>query len=345
MIKLILYPLAIIYNGITTLRNFFYNHNWRKSVKFDIPVISIGNIEVGGTGKTPMSDYLIEYFKNSNYHVAVLSRGYKRKSRGFRIIGQGDSAVTAGDEPYQLYRKHGDNITVAVSKERETAIPFILAEKPETDVILLDDAFQYRVVRPSLSILLSRYDRLFYEDSLLPAGRLRENRGNVKRADLVIVTKCPANISLEERNKITGRIKQHGFKGDVFFSSISYLDPVPLFHNISFASSVILISGIAHPEPLEKHLRDQFKLLEHMQFADHHHFTEDDIERIVDLYHQHSSHEETSIIITEKDAARFLNKEIREKLEFLPVFYLPITTRILNNEKEFHDILNKSLKE
>lgn len=344
MLRLLLYPLSFLYSGITGLRNILYDLDIRKSVKFEANVISVGNMEVGGTGKTPMIAYLIDLFK-ANYNVATLSRGYKRKSKGFRIITDNDDASTAGDEPYQFYCKYKQEITVAVSKERETAIPFILAENPETDIILLDDAYQYRTVRPSLSILLTRYDRLFYEDRVMPSGRLRERKNNINRADIVVVTKCIRGMNELEMEEIEKNIRKFSFNGSIFFTTIKYGKPIPIFHSTTFTPNILLVSGIAHPETLEEYIENTYNLLGHIQYEDHHFYTDDDIDHIHDIYKGHSAKNDISVIITEKDAAKWKSEKIKKLVEFMPVFYLPIEPEFLKKEKEFQDILMNSVKE
>ncbi len=281
LLKILLFPFAVLYDIITRLRNHAYDTGRKPSVHFDVPVIGVGNLTVGGTGKTPMVEHLIRVLSPS-YRVATLSRGYGRRTKGFRLATVSDTAGTLGDEPLQLFRKFGQTVTVAVGEDRAFAIPNILQEQPETEVVLMDDAFQHRRVRPLVNLLLSDYSRPFYRDMLLPAGRLRESRSGAGRADVVIVTKCPVEIQEDEMMAIEDAIREYS-PAPVFFTTIRYGNPVP-FGGFSTnadaapAERVILVTGIAQAGPLVAYLKKSYTLVEHVAFADHHRYTRADLE-------------------------------------------------------------------
>src|SRR5687768_4340702 len=262
LLRILLFPFALAYDLVTSLRNYLYDRGIKPSARFEVPVICIGNLSVGGTGKTPMVEHLIRLLYQQ-HRVATLSRGYGRKTKGFRLAADGDSPSTLGDEPFQFYSKFKDHITVAVGEERALAIPTILQTDSDVEVVLLDDAFQHRKVTPSLSILLSDYNRPFYDDYILPAGRLRESKQNAARADVIVVTKCPPQLSDDAMIEIEHAIRRHAEK-PVFFASIRYGGPIPFSHSASAQiKNVILISGIANAKPLEDYVKQNFTMLTH----------------------------------------------------------------------------------
>ncbi|MDH5382721.1 MAG: tetraacyldisaccharide 4'-kinase, partial [Cyclobacteriaceae bacterium] len=334
---------SLLYNLITSIRNWAYNKNLRGAVKFETNVISIGNLEVGGTGKTPFTEYLIKEFKES-HKIAVLSRGYMRKSIGFRIINESDNAETAGDEPFQIYLKFKKHITVAVSKERETAIPFILAERPEIDLFLLDDAFQYRTVKPSFSIVLSRFQRPFYNDLVMPSGRLREKRSNIKRADVVIITKCPEGLKDIEKDQIQKEIQKYTEK-PVFFTTLKYAEPIQLGTQQNLPKQIILVTGIAHTDQLESYVAGFWNVAKHYKYPDHQHYTLPQIEEVNSQFGNQLQNGELGILLTEKDAVKWMDRNLRKVWENWPVFYLPVETVFLENESKFLELTRNSIKE
>ena len=304
-----LWPFARIYQLVTDLRNYLYDRKILKSASYEIPIISIGNLSMGGTGKTPHTEYLIHLLKYV-YQVGTLSRGYGRRSHGFILADHSATAATIGDEP-MLYRLKHHEVTVAVGEERSIAIPRMLQEGPPLDVILLDDAYQHRAVRPGLSILLTEYDRPYTRDDLLPAGWLRESRVHAHRADIIIVTKCPDTLSGIDKLKIRGEIQPRHYQ-HLYFSSIGYGELFPLFtrHDSSAPydlrrADVILLTGIAHSENLMTHIREQSKNIYEVRYRDHHYFDEYDLEKIRDTYNSIDSTYKL-IITTEKDAVRLL---------------------------------------
>ncbi|WP_333819637.1 tetraacyldisaccharide 4'-kinase [Ohtaekwangia sp.] len=332
--RILLFPFAVLYDLVTTLRNIFYNRGLKPSASFDVPVICVGNLTVGGTGKTPMIEHLIRLLY-TNYKVATLSRGYGRKTKGFRIASSQDDAGTLGDEPAQFHRKFTDRILVTVGEDRAFAIPNILQEAEDTNVILLDDAYQHRRVKPSFTILLSDYYRPFYEDFLLPAGRLRESRGNASRADVVVVTKCPSVISDEERMDIEQRIRKYTLS-PVFFSSIRYGVPVPFGNKQSLSEQVIVITGIAQAEPFIKFISAAYAMVKHIELTDHHTYTPDDFKRLQELV---AANPAASIITTEKDMVKMIDHRFDAERRELPLFYIPIEVNFLKNGQDFDTMI------
>lgn len=334
LLRKILFPIAILYGFITSIRNFLFDNGILKSYSFDIPVIAVGNLSVGGTGKTPQIEYLIRLL-SPKYKVATLSRGYKRQSKGFVLADSTSNAAILGDEPFQFYTKFKD-IQVAVDTDRKNGIEQLLsqtetrgiAEQSEAkpDIILLDDAFQHRKVKAGFYILLTSYDDLYSEDFMLPTGNLRESRNGAKRANAVIVTKCPENLPLEEQNKI--RIKlQLNANQQLYFSYIDYDDCVYSKDKTMKVSEIqnvdkLLLAGIAKPNPFFAYL--QSKNDEKLVFADHHHFTENDIRNILDKA------QNKIIITTEKDFVRLKGKLSEEQL-----YYLPIKSSFISDSDNF----------
>lgn len=323
LLRKILFPFAVLYGFITGIRNFLYDNGILKSYSFDIPVIAVGNLSVGGTGKTPQIEYLIRLL-SQKYKVATLSRGYKRKSEGFVLADAASNAEIIGDEPFQFYRKF-KNIQVAVDADRRNGIMQLLSQPEKPDVILLDDAFQHRKVKAGFYILLTSYDDLFYNDFMLPTGNLRESRNGAKRADVIIVTKCPAALSEAEQTKIKEKIS---LGIPVFFTYIDYDDAVfsrDKKLNVNDLKTVdkILLAGIAKPEPFFAYL--QAAKNNTMTFPDHHNFTEQDIVSVA------GKAAKNMIITTEKDFVRLTGKLPEEQL-----FYLPIKSSFLKNENDFN---------
>jgi tetraacyldisaccharide 4'-kinase len=343
-LKYFLLPFAWLFNLVTRLRNYLYDIGHKKSFQFDSVVISVGNLNVGGSGKTPMVEYLVNLL-SSQFKVATLSRGYGRKTKGFRIADQQDDARTLGDEPYQLFRKFGDKIIVAVGEERALAIPTILNEHPEVQVILMDDAFQHRAVVPQFSILLTDYQKPFYKDFLLPFGRLREARIGAARAHTIVVTKC-TELTDSSEEQVRASLKKLVGSIPLFFSETRYKTPVPIGHSNKITDEVILVSGIAKHEPLEKEVSKYFKVPKHFKFPDHHIYSGANI----DIIHQEAeSHGITSILTTEKDMVKLIAEPVFDSVKKKNWFYLPIHAAFIKNGSDFdalvtHMVLDK-LKE
>jgi len=338
LLRKILFPFAVLYGLVTYLRNFFYDHGIFKSYRFDLPIIAVGNLSVGGTGKTPQIEYLIRLL-SSQYKIATLSRGYKRKSKGFVLADEHATAAALGDEPFQFYQKFPD-IQVAVDADRKNGIEQLLSQKDtrgaaeqgvaKPEVILLDDAYQHRKVKAGFYILLTAYDDLFSDDVMLPTGNLREGRSGSKRANLIIVSKCPEDISELAMENIRKRLK---VSQPVFFSTIAYDESVYSRDNIVRVDEIkgqqkLLLAGIAKPEPFFAYLQGQSDNI--LTFPDHHHFSETDLITIKEKA------QDKIIITTEKDYVR-----LKGKLPAAQLFYLPIKTAFVKDRSNFDQtILN-----
>ncbi|MCG9879860.1 MAG: tetraacyldisaccharide 4'-kinase [Bacteroidia bacterium] len=321
--QLILLPLAWLYEGILRLRNHLYDIGFTGSSSFDLPIINVGNLAFGGTGKTPHIEYLIRLFSKENYRLAVLSRGYKRKTIGYVFATEDSTPFTLGDEPFQIASKF-KNIAVAVSENRVLGVPNLLFDAPETDIILLDDAYQHRALKPGLNILLTEQNRLYCEDYLVPCGYLREYKGAAKRADIIVVTKCQQNLSENERANIIRKLNPLPHQ-QVFFSHIVYGSIVPFFNDSNPTSfdAILGISGIARPVIFEQHLRTLAPLVQMKSYPDHHEFTDKDLDNIIAEFDQLNSSRKV-IISTEKDYQKLVQANGAERIRTLPIFYLPI---------------------
>ncbi len=333
-LRKILYPLSILYGEITDMRNKAYDKNILPSSTFDLPVIAVGNLSTGGTGKTPQVEYLIHLLKD-DYKVAVLSRGYKRKSKGFQIADKKSTAVQIGDEPLQYYRKF-KNIIVAVDTDRVNGINQLQNLETPPELILLDDAFQHRKVKAGLNVLLTTYEKLYVDDSVLPSGDLREKISGASRAEIIIVTKCKEQLSEQEQFKISQKLEPE-LNQTVFFSEIVYEDKIKSKNNeIKFDElhnfEVILVTGIARPEPLIDYLNDHKIKYKHLKFADHHNFTKNEIDKIEREFSKISNNKKI-ILTTEKDFVRTF-EDINNN-----VYYIPILTKFISNEKDFNKII------
>jgi tetraacyldisaccharide 4'-kinase len=334
MLKLLLFPFAVLYDIVTRVRNHLYDKGLKPSVRFDLPVIGVGNLSVGGTGKTPIIEYLVRLL-STEYKVATLSRGYGRDSRGFLVASKDTNANLVGDEPDQFFRKFGGDVTVAVGEERALAIPLLLQEVDDLDVVLLDDSFQHRRVRPSLNILLTDFSRPFYDDLLLPAGRLRESAYGATRADLILVTKCPPATGEDKLMDVEKRIRAITSK-PVFFTSISYGNPLPfgLMNEVS-GKEIVLVTGIANAGPLVEFVQKNFTMVSHLSFADHHRYSRGDMERLI----RATDGGRIPVITTEKDMVKMDIPDFAGFTSKMPLFYLPITVQFLKNGQEFNEII------
>lgn len=343
--RILLLPITFLYKLITDFRNHLYDIGNRKSIEFERYVISVGNLTVGGTGKTPFVELLVRELKDC-YQLAILSRGYRRKTHGFRLANDNDSAETLGDEPFQYYTKLGKEVTIAVGEDRALAIPEILFHKDEIQAIILDDAYQHRRVKPHLNIMLCDYHRPFYKDYVLPSGRLRESRKHADRADAIIVTKCPGALSELEMNAMDGEIRRYSAAGTpIFYTGIKYLKPKSIFGDQQFEENVFLFSGIASADPLEKFVSDEYNLLGHKKYPDHYAFCKEDVEEIVNLFNQFDT-DRKCLLTTEKDMVRLLS--LKEEAGFLldyPIFYLQIELYFLKNGDFFATYLLDKVKQ
>lgn len=332
VIKILLSPLTLIYGLGVSLRNFFYSKNLLKGVEFDLPVISVGNLSIGGAGKTPHVEYLIRLLKDY-INVCTLSRGYKRKTKGYRMATALDTVETIGDEPLQFLRKFPE-ISVAVGESRMFAIPAMMTEKPDIQTILLDDAFQHRSVKPGLNILLTQYRLPFTRDWLLPSGRLREWRSAYHRADMIIVSKCPDKLSQEEKEDLIREINPLPHQ-KMFFSKYEYETPYRIFSGepIAFTldQNVIVMCALANADYLADYLESQVERVRRLEFADHHFYTNYDISRLLQIYTKWDVGNKI-IITTEKDATRLeRHKEYILKHD-IPIYVLPAKVSFLADD-------------
>jgi tetraacyldisaccharide 4'-kinase len=328
--KYLLLPVSIIYGAVVWLRNFLFDKKIFRSSSFNFPLICIGNLATGGTGKTPMTEYLVTFLKD-NFKTATLSRGYKRKTKGFAIAGENTTALEIGDEPMQFHQKFKD-VTVAVGEERLVAIPQLLHDRPETEVIILDDAFQHRSVAAGLNILLTDYSNLYTRDSLLPVGDLRDIISSAKRANIIIVTKCKAGINIDEKKSIEKELNILP-QQKVFFTEILYAQPYHLFNfemtDMSKKTNALVITGIANPLPLKDFMSKQVNSFEMMGYPDHHIFTSTDLTNIRKKFSALPENDRI-IITTEKDAVRL--QKFEKELSDYPIYAIPVQHHFLFNE-------------
>ena len=332
ILRKILFPFAILYGFITSFRNFLFDKAILKSHSFDLPIIAVGNLSVGGTGKTPQIEYLIRLLSPS-YKIATLSRGYKRKSEGFILADSTSNAEILGDEPFQFYQKF-PNILVAVDGNRKNGIEQLL-QMSKPDIILLDDAFQHRKVKAGFYILLTAYNDLYADDFILPTGNLRESRSGAERANIIVVTKCPANLSEKEQNSIERKLKLE-LSQKLFFTSIAYDEFIFSEEKQVLISEIknsdkVLLAGIAKPEPFFDYLKSESDIV--LTYPDHHHFSEKDISEIK------SKANGKIIITTEKDYVRLKGNLSKEQL-----FYLPIKSSFLDNRVYFDEMILNYIK-
>jgi tetraacyldisaccharide 4'-kinase len=342
--SIFLYPLSIIWRLITDLRNFMYDSGFLKSHKFNIPVICIGNLSVGGTGKTSHAEYIIDLLRKKEIRVALLSRGYKRKTKGFLLANQKTNVLDIGDEPFQIHRKYPD-ITVAVDNNRVRGVSRIMELRPETGVIILDDGYQHRRIIPGLSLLLSEFETPVYSDHLLPYGNLRERVCNIRRANIILITKSPEEIPEKERNIIERNLRMKPGQ-QLFFTALRYDEPVPLFTGTADdqkprdhpEKGIVLVTGIANPVPLYNYLKSSAAEIIHLKFIDHHNFVPGDIIKINNAWKSLQSPVKY-VYTTEKDAVRLYGfNDIKEPFHS-SFFYIPVRIVFLQNSKEEFDNL------
>lgn len=323
----------MIYAIITSVRNWLYDKGIRKSAPIPGASICIGNITVGGTGKSPLTIYIAELLHE--FQPVILSRGYGRTTKGYRLASIEDTAATLGDEPFMYTLRFKETVPVAVAEERIIGVNNLRERYPKS-VILLDDAFQHRPVKAGLQLVLMTYDRPIFKDFPFPAGNLREGRSGLKRADLVVVTKCPEGVSQDEKAYFVQKLNcdpQH-----VFFSSIEYGAKIPLVHNHSWnhPEIVLLVTGIANPKPLREYLEKDYTVVE-LRFPDHHAFTQKDIQTIQQKVATFGDRP-FAVLTTEKDAVRLTGTTFASDLQAIPVFYQQMTVRI-DREKDFNELL------
>ena len=333
--RFVLFPLSVLYGGIISLRNWLYDKNILKSGSFNFPIICVGNLAVGGTGKTPMVEYLVRILKEK-YQIATLSRGYKRKTTGFAIADENTTAIDIGDEPMQFHKKFPD-VTVAVAEERLVAIPQLLHARPNLQVIILDDALQHREIKAGLTILLTEFTNLYTRDFILPAGDLRDVRRSRKRADIIMVTKCKSYLSDIEKNEIIEELKPLPHQ-QIFFSRLSYSSPYHIFTGeqkfLNPETHILLLCGVANPKPIKEILSSYSSTYDMMAFDDHHIFDIDDLKEIKNQFEKIDS-ESKMILTTEKDAVRL--SKFEPELKTLPIFVLPVEHKIMFGEEHLFE--------
>ena len=323
-----------------------YNTGILPSVEFHLPVICVGNITVGGTGKTPHTEYLAGLLRG-NFKVATLSRGYKRKTRDFRIASSSSLVSDIGDEPMQMFRKFPD-VLVTVDRNRVHGVNKILQGNPETEVLILDDGFQHRSITPGFSILLSDFERLIVRDHMMPYGSLRESKGNMRRADIILITKSPENINPIQRRLIVKEVDKAPYQ-NLYFTSLTYKAPLPVFDSkdpeethldiSQFAGcGIVLITGIANPLPFKEYLQKTAWEIIHLSFPDHFNFKEKDINNIYSAYKDLKSPIKY-LFTTEKDAVRLREfTNIAEPIRSV-FYYIPVGIHFLNDDKDEFDNL------
>lgn len=336
--RILLLPLALLYWLGIAIRNWLYNKNIIESTSFGLPLICVGNLSVGGTGKSPMVEYLVSSL-NANYKVATLSRGYKRKTKGYALADEKTTALEIGDEPMQFHLKF-PGVPVAVGEERIEAIPQLLHDKPGIQVIILDDAFQHRAIKAGLNILLTDYNNLFTRDFYLPTGDLRDLKSSYKRAEIIIVTKCKKDLGETEKQKLIKEINplpgQH-----IFFTAIDYSRPYHIItkeeKGLDSKVEVLLVTGIANPRPLKKLLEEHSNTYQMLQYADHHIFTIDDLKDIKESFDKISTKDKV-ILTTEKDAVRLL--KFYDEIKNVPFYVVPVKHQFLFNQgAEFDQLI------
>lgn len=318
--QFLLFPFTLLYALITHIRNVLYDLGIKKTIHFDTPfLISVGNLTVGGTGKTPHVEYLVRLLKDQK--IAILSRGYGRKTKGTLLAKADSTPEQIGDEPAQYNAKFGSKVPICVSENRVKGVQAIMKAHPDTEIVIMDDAFQHRKIGRHLNVLLSDYHRPFYTDWVLPAGRLRESRKGASRADAVIVTKCPHQLDEKEQQNIAKSIATYT-KAPVFFSAVVYDTPVFMSGKNMLTDEIVLVTGIVKATALQKHLAATHTIVKHYNFPDHHEYRQSEVDEWKKQY------AENTILTTEKDAVKLRQLN----LEGLTIVYLPIKVELIGAE-------------
>lgn len=341
-----LFPFALIYGFVINVRNKLFDLDLKKSTSFQMPIISIGNISIGGTGKTPHTEFLIEWLKEQR-KVASLSRGYGRKTRGFIEVKTHSKVKEVGDESLQIKQKYPD-VTVAVDEKRVRGVEKLLSKDDSADVVILDDAYQHRYIDPGINILLIDYNRPITKDFLLPVGRLREPAQNKKRANIIIVTKCPPILNPIDFRIMLKELNLFPYQ-NLFFTTFTYNNLNPLFNNHLGlkhmndlkGKTVLCVTGIANPKSLYVELENVGAKIEKMIFSDHHSYTQANINKIFNKFNTITDSQKV-ILCTEKDAVKFKTEFKESALVKVPFYYVPIKVKFLNDEeKKFKEIISK----
>lgn len=337
-IKVILTPLSWIYGLITDIRNLLYDRQILRSERPTQFTLSIGNITVGGTGKTPMTEYLVRLLASQNA-TAILSRGYGRKTKGFLLARPGLTADDIGDEPLQYFEKFGDSVSVAVCEKRVIGAREIASIKPDVKLLLLDDAFQHRAILQDLKLVLTDYHRLFYNDLPFPAGRLRETRAGAKRADAIIVTKCPTTLTQEDRKQISSRISKYSREdAPIFFSYIRYGTAIGYNGDPVTLNNVKLVAGIANPATFITHIKQYCNVIEEIIFPDHHNYSTDDLKGLIKYLKN-----DTFVVTTEKDMVK-LKPLVAEAGVTAQFVYIPIVVDFKDHSSEFDNWIRQKTR-
>lgn len=352
--KTVLLPCSKLYGGITYMRNKFFDWKLLREVSFDVPIITVGNLAVGGTGKTPHVEYLVGTFKRSR-KVAVLSRGYRRKTKGFIMAGRTSTPWDIGDESYQIYHKFNGEVVVAVCEDRVHGVRELMRLDPSIEMIILDDAFQHRYVKPDVSIVITEFNHPLEEDSMLPYGRLREPARGINRADIVVVAKCPKNMTPWDYRQ---KVNQYNLfpSQSLYFSHFAYQPLQPVFPDIATTvpyldwlgngDSVLAVAGIGNPRPFIRYIKSFGAKVKVDIFADHHQYTRKDMEYIAERYKSLKG-KQRLIVTTEKDAVRLAaNPYFPHDLK-ASTFFLPIEVQFDNpyDEPTIEETIEKALAE
>lgn len=352
--KLILLPCSKVYGAVTYIRNKFFDWKILKEHEFDIPIITVGNLAVGGTGKTPHVEYIVDAFRH-RYHIAVLSRGYRRETKGFIVAGHTSTPATVGDEAYQIYRKFGSDVMVAVCEDRVAGINELLRIEPRIELIVLDDAFQHRYVKPTVSVVVTEYNRPIYNDSMLPYGNLRESASGINRADIVVVTKCPASMRPWDYRDVTNRYELFPSQY-LLFSHYEYRQLEPVFPDVATSvpyldwlnenDSILAIAGIGNPRPFIREIKSHGARVKVDIYPDHHSYNRKDIDYIRSRYESLKGNGQKMIITTEKDAVRLASNPYFPYELKASTFYLPIKVIFdsFNGAGDLTPVLEKELR-
>lgn len=330
--RVVLLPVSVLYGVGVVVRNWLFDREVLRPVEFNFPLICVGNIAIGGTGKSPMVEYLIELLQ-PEFKIATLSRGYKRKTRGYLLANSATTALDIGDESMQFHTKYPE-VAVSVCERRIEAIPQLLQDIPDLEAVILDDAFQHRAIKAGLNIVLTEYANLYPHDFFFPTGDLRDRKASVKRADVIVVTKCPIDIWEDKRQKVLGLLSPLPNQF-VYFTSITYGIPYHITdksqRTITNTDEILLVCGIANPKPIKEYLLKHAATYYQRNFSDHHIFTIDDLKDIKARFKKIEAAQKF-IITTEKDAVRL--SKFSDHLDELPLYVLPIKHRFLFNEGE-----------
>ncbi len=336
--KILLYPISLIYGLLVSIRNILFDIGILDSKVYKIPTIGIGNLSIGGTGKSILVDYLINLFK-SDYHITTLSRGYNRDTKGYIHANSRSTAYEIGDEPFQFYSKHPE-INVVVCEDRRKGMNIILKKLPQTELCIWDDIYQHRFVKPGLMILTTTYDKPYTKDKILPLGKLRESVSSSKRADIIIINKCPENISNVERERFTNSLNLFDHQ-KVYFSSLTYNEKIKSKSTSLNVSDLeknefILVTGIADSSYLVKFLNDRHLVFTHLKYKDHYNYSRPSIDRIKRIS------KGKYILTTEKDFGK-----LKLKIDSNNLFYIEVSIKFLNDDNElgFNDTIEKYVSE